>query len=91
MTPETVTRALRHVKHFCRPGQRLLDACYGPQAKPLRTSVLAILFDRKVTGSDKQVQWGNFRKIMLNTLDVTGNCIANEDASFEEKAKEILN
>ncbi len=88
----TIKRAVRHIAAFRRPGQRLLDVCYGPQSKPLRTQVAALLLDRKVTGSDKVAQWGNFRLLMLNALAVpTGvTCIAAEDQEFQRRADELL-
>ena len=57
---------------------------------PLRTATAALLLDRKVTGSDKAAQYGNLRKLLLERLEITGNCIAAEDAAFEEKAQAIL-
>lgn len=88
-TGPLVLRALKHIVTF-GPGRRLLDVCYGPKALPLRTQVLAILLDRKINGSSKEVQWGNFRKLLLSTLSIEGTCIADEDAKFEEKAKRLL-
>lgn len=87
-----VIRAIKHIDAFRRfKSSRLLDTCYGPQSKPLRGAVAAVLLDRKVTCSDKIVQWGNFRKLLLEAVGATGECIAGEDHDFEEKAAALLN
>jgi hypothetical protein len=76
--------------HRGYPSQRLLDACYGPRAKQLRAKVLQVLLGRKVTGSDREVQWNNFRCRMHVLVGAEGGCTAARDSDFEAKAEEIL-
>lgn len=83
--------ALRLIeKHAQRTSQPLLVVCYGPQAKPLRAAIMTMLLGRKVTGSDKAVQWGNFRKAMWEMVGAEGDCIASKEHDFETKAARIL-
>lgn len=84
-------KIIRHIA-ACRPrlSVRLLDVIYGPDAKALRTTVAAMMLDRKVTGSDKVAQYGNLRAALLQMLGATGGCKAAEDAHFEERARVIL-
>lgn len=84
-----VLSALQYLKMGCRPGQRILDAAYGPQAKLMRKNAL----DRLIPGrmpNNKQLQWGNFRLIMLQAVGATGDCKASQDADFEAKANLLL-
>ncbi len=83
--------ALRRVeaeKHS--PGQRLLDAAYGPQAKACRRDALRLLLGREPKPAE--VQWGNWRQAMLEALvvDKVGRCVAERDAAFEEAAALLL-
>lgn len=91
MKHELIKRILHHIAAFkYHPSQRFLDACYGPLAKPLRAQVMAMLLDRKVTGSDKAVQWGNFRETMWKMIGAEGDCIASREHGFEDRATKIL-
>ena len=74
-----------------RPSIRLLDVLYGPISQPLRADVAGMLLGRKVTKSSKEAQYGNLRKALLSAVGASGNCIASEDADFEDKAKALLN
>ncbi len=85
--------AVRHIaKSRSRPSIRLLDVLYGPQAKTLRTVVAAMLLGRKVTGSDKEAQYGNLRLRLLHAAGITVglSCSAVEDTEFERRAEELL-
>ena len=73
-----------------RHGMRLLDVCYGPLVRKLRAQVVEAVCGHPVPASGKDAQWGNFRKLLLERTGATGNCIANEDANFEEVARAIL-
>lgn len=77
------------VKHVV--GQkRILDHLYGPQAKSTRTIMARVMFhDPKIQASHKEVQWGNFRRKLLEVTGVTGTCIADEDSKFEAHLKGI--
>lgn len=85
-------RIIHHIAVFrgSRKGLRLLEVIYGPQALPLRTQVAALILGRKVTSSDKMAQYGNLRKLLIEMLKATGNCIAAIDHDFETKAAAIL-
>lgn len=84
-------KIIGHIARFRNhPSQRLLDVCYGPARKPLRTQVMALLLDRKVTGSDKSVQWNNFRQTMFELLGAQGNCLASQEEDFQQKALKLL-
>lgn len=95
MSPEEHAQPRRIIRHIAafrgnRKGLRLLDVIYGPQALSLRTQVAALLLGRKVTGSDKMAQYGNLRKLLVDMLKATGNCIAAVDHDFQAKADAIL-
>ena len=88
---DLTVRVIKHIAAFrFRPSSNLLNACYGPKSVPLRTQVMALLLDRKVTGSDKCVQWNNFRDTMFKLLGAEGDCLASKEADFQAKAKAIL-
>lgn len=86
---------IRHIAAYRpRPSVRFLDVLYGPRAKPLRTAVMAMILGRKVTGSDKMVQWNNFRDSLLTLVGITprlpDSCTASDDSEFEKRANELL-
>lgn len=88
---DSTIRALQHIAaHRTRPSVRLLDAIYGPQARVLRTAVASIMLDRKVTGSDKEAQFGRLRRALLAAVGASGDCTATEDADFDTKAEAML-
>ena len=75
-----IERVLRHIAAFRnRPSQRLLDTIYGPAARPLRTQIMALILDRKVTLLK-----------LAGVENIHSRCIATEDAEFEHKAEAIL-
>lgn len=87
----SIEDVVHHIAKFrSRQSVRILDVIYGPRAKALRTQVAAMMLDRKVTGSDKEAQYGNLRKALLGAAGVIGNCIALEDAAFEEAVESML-
>ena len=76
--------ALKPVVSQCGT-RRVLDYCYGPQAKALRAQVASVLYGEPIKASDKRCQWGNWRKKLLQVAEITGSCIAVEDSNFQEK------
>ena len=67
-----------------RPSVRALDRLYGPQAMELRRRVASIAYGEELKKSDKRCQYGSLRRKLLDVSGVTGNCIAVEDAAFQE-------
>lgn len=71
--------------------RRTLDALYGPYAQSLRLEMVRIMTGNpNVKKSDKRVQWGNFRRSLLELGGITGTCIADEDAKFEEMVERVF-
>ncbi len=87
---QLMTRVVKHIAAFGRPGQRLLDVVYGPRGKFLRTQVAAMILDRKVTGSDKAAQYGNLRSMLWQLAGVEEGCIAAKESDFEIKARTLI-
>ncbi len=86
-----ILQALRLIAaNRSRPSVRLLDALYGPASKELCRQVATVLWGRPIKVSAKEAQFGQVRKALLVFLGVTGNCIAAEDAAFEEAARALL-
>ncbi len=86
-----IQRIIKHIAAFRNhPSVKILDVLYGPRSLPLRTQVAAMMLDRKVTGSDKAAQYGNLRTALLNALEITGTCKADEDSRFEVSAEALL-
>lgn len=91
MNVELMTRVVRHIAAFrSRPSVRLMEVLYGSQAKSLRTAVSAMILDRKVTGSDKAAGYNECRRLLIEGVGATGNCVAAVDADFERIAAELL-
>lgn len=63
---------------------RFLDCMYGPRAAQGRADIVSELTGDKVPKSDKRVQWGNFRRLVLDLAGIPGNCIALEDAELHK-------
>jgi hypothetical protein len=75
------------------PSVRVLDACYGPQSKGLRQAVVGIIHPGfvPVKASDKIVQWGNFRAMLVEAAGIKEwTCIADMEHQFEARAAELL-
>ena len=72
-----------------RNSVRYLDAIYGPQAAALRAQVASALYERPITKSAKESQYGRLRLHLMNRANVTGNCAADADANFETFCQSI--
>jgi hypothetical protein len=82
------TEAIRLLANAGR--YRLLDTAYGPQSQQLRADVLSALLGERVNKSDKRVQWGNWRRAMIEAVGASGGCIADQDSDFESRARALL-
>ena len=71
-------------------GNRLLDRAYGPHARTLRAKCAELVTGTPVSKSAKIVQWGEWRRLMLAQLEITGEAIVVEDHEFERVARELL-
>ncbi len=77
--------ALRFVRPMmARHSMRLLDFLYGPRMAQVRAMAASMILEKKLSKSAKEVQWGNFRAMLMSVagVDTAGKCIAQYESEF---------
>lgn len=93
MASEGLLRALRLIRDAGadRPGLRLLDVAYGPQAAELRAKCYTAVTGLPCAKSAKPAQWGRWRLFMEAQVGAVGWCTAERDKDFQIKAMGLIN
>lgn len=89
--PENLINCLRVIAaHKNRPSQMFFNALRGSSQVHLRRTAASLLYGEPLRMSDPLCCYNALRKALLEAAGITGTCIADADAQFEEKAKAIL-
>ena len=64
--------------------RNLLDHFYGPYHQQARADIASVILGRKIVKSGKEAQWGNWHKLIIQSVGAVGGCIAEREQNAAE-------